>query len=262
MRDILIELCQVASVSLDQRGIGSAPSAAPITKPLPSNGVVTVVLFDGSTIILPPLLASWVQKQSIKSGRANREQLEFTQFAFEIGVLCSADKLSPEAAAYLMRIIGTAEADAKYGKHKYVQDAKIRTGGWPLFKFHERFDKWTLKTYLNNQYYELTKASLAKLDRRGAPVHLRTANDLNANELRLELARLGLSSDGKVKELRERMPAPPRQAPTGGHNELEEAEQSDEEQEENDEEQVEDDEEQEEQEEQEEEVDDDDESGN
>jgi hypothetical protein len=129
-------------------------------------------------------------------------ELLFIVFAYEVDVLCSAEKLSPESAERLMKTIGTPTATSSHGKHQYIKGTATADEK-PLFFLNQLLDKWTLKPHFSKVYYTACKATLAKMQRR-LNLNYANVNDLKVDELREHLIARGVDIKGlKRPELRE-----------------------------------------------------------
>jgi len=178
--------------------IESPPIVATATLHTPNR----VLLYDGTSVTVPSPTAAWVAKMSLKSRKLGIAELLFIVFAYEVGVLCSAEKLSPESAERLMKTIGTPAATISHGKHQYIKDT-VTADGKPLFFLNQLLDKWTLKTHFSKVYYTACKATLAKMQRR-LNLNYANVNDLKVDELREHLIARGVDIKGlKRPELRE-----------------------------------------------------------
>jgi hypothetical protein len=196
--DILIELCQEASLSYCQQHTASRD-----VQPTYSRDH-TVILWDGTEIVCSELRAGYASKSKLEAQHLSLAQMQFVIFAFELGEKCAADKLSPESAEELMKIVGTMTAVQKYPNEKYLSDALGDDAEVPVFKCYERMDSYTIKSHFSKANHAATVQAVAKLKRiNNVPLAERFPEDLSATQLRDQLLAHGVDVAGlKVAELR------------------------------------------------------------
>jgi hypothetical protein len=184
--DILIDLCQTAALDITEATARTQTPSITATTTLSIPNQVT--LYNGTIATVPPPSAGSVAKMSLKSHKLGIDELLFIVFAYEVGVECSAEKLSPESAERLMKTIGTPAATISHGKYQYIKDTATADGR-PLFLRYQLLDKWTLKTHFSKVYYTNCKATLEKMRRRKNPNDAKVSDFTVAELKQLLIAR-------------------------------------------------------------------------
>jgi len=144
--------------ALDEMKKLGANTASTITSAVVTNDSTTELttsthrsykLIDGTIFEVKARLSGYARKPSRGGARKyTKAQLGFIAWAFEQGLRHKENKISPDAAQSLMKMIGTeAGARMKFPNDPYW---KPTANGLPLFEEVELLEHWTFRTWFSS----------------------------------------------------------------------------------------------------------------